>query len=108
MSEPFLTIEAGWHGVFTRQQAKGAIPNGSRIVKTASEKGDSTPYGALGTVLGSLGPFPPEAAAEAKAELVAKGLEPNDVVYAYFVEWDALPRTAVGIMDWKIRRAEAG
>jgi hypothetical protein len=105
-TEPFLKTEVGWQGVFTRQQAAGAIENGARIVKLESEAEDSQPNGALGTVLGSLGPFPPEAAAEAKAELVAKGLEPHDAVFAYFVEWDALPRTAVGIMDWKIRRAD--
>lgn len=104
--EPFLKTEVGWYGVFTRRQADGAIPNGTRIVKAASEKGDSQRVGALGTVLGSLA-FPPGAAEEAKAELRAKGLEPHDVAFAYFVEWDALPRHAVGIMDWKIGRADA-
>jgi hypothetical protein len=108
MTEPFLKTEVGWYGVFTRQQAAGAIANGERIVKVVAEEGDSQPVGALGTVLGSLGPFPPEAAAEAKAELVAKGLPPRDVVFAYFVEWDAAPRQAVGVMDFKIRRADAG
>lgn len=103
--EPFLKTEVGWVGVFTRRQSAGAIPNGTRIVKAEAEEGDSQPVGTLGTVLGSLGPFPPEAAAEAKAKLVAKGLPPRDVTFAYFVEWDTLPRTAVGVMDWKIKEA---
>jgi hypothetical protein len=104
-TEPFLKTEVGWQGVFTRQQAAGAIENGARIVKLESEADDSQPNGALGTVLGSL-EFPPGAAEEARAELLAKGQPPRDVKYAYFVEWDALPRTAVGIMDWKIGRAD--
>lgn len=49
-----LVDEPGWTGTFTRYQAKGAIPNGTRIVKAVSEPGDGTPDGTLGTVLGSI------------------------------------------------------
>jgi hypothetical protein len=105
--EPFLVIEVGWQGAFTRRQADGAIPNGARIVKAHAEEGDGHPVGSLGTVLGSLG-FPPEAAEEAAAELAAKGLDPRPVKYAYFVEWDATPRVAVGVMDYKIGVADGG
>ncbi len=75
----------GWVGQFTNDQAKGAIPNGTRIKKTESEEGDATPDGTLGTVLGSLR-APPE----------------MGMLLFYFVEWDNSKRVAVGIMGWKI------
>lgn len=75
----------GWVGAFTRDQAKGAIPNGTRIKKTASEEGDATPDGTLGTVLGSMR-APPE----------------MGMLLIYFVEWDNRKRVAVSCMGWKI------
>lgn len=105
--EPFLKTEVGWYGLFTRRQAAGAIANGERIVKTVAEPGDSgRPVGTLGTVLGSI-EFPPGSIdAEGEAMLRTHGIAPRDVKYAYFVEWDNAPRQAVGVMDFKIRRAD--
>lgn len=95
-----LFTETGWTGVFTRHETPGALPNGTRIVKAEVEPGDSQPLGALGKVIGSM-PNVPEVFEEAKR----KGLRPPNA-YWYFVEWDALPRHAVAIMDWKIARAD--
>lgn len=95
-----LLTEPGWVGVFTRHETAGAIPNGTTIEKAEVEPGDSQPLGARGKVLGSL-PNIPEVVEEAKR----RGVRPPDA-YWYFVEWDALPRRAVGIIDWKIRRAD--
>lgn len=77
-------------GVFTRGEAPGAIPNGARIVKVIMEAGDSQPVGAGGVVLGSMKP-----PAELRKQF-------PDVHYFYFVEWDAMPGVAVGVMSSKI------
>jgi hypothetical protein len=78
-----LCIEPGWTGIFTREQAEGAIANGRRVVKVKGEAGDAHPVGATATVLGSLS-YP---------ELGGIG---------YFVEWDSRPRVAVFVIAWKI------
>ena len=76
--------EAGWHGAFTRDQAPGAIPNGTSIVKTATEAGDVHPVGTKGTVIGSI-------------------CDPKvDSRTLYFVEWASRPHAAVAVVDWKI------
>jgi len=85
MNEFPLREEAGWAGAFTRGQATGAIPNGTPIVKVQSEQKDAHPEGTLGTVLGSL---------RVEGQLI------------YFIEWAPRPRLAVGVMSWKIARAE--
>lgn len=81
----------GWIGSFTREQAKGAIPNGTRIKKTASEEGDATRDGTPGTVLGSI---------RAPEDMGAMG-----GAMAYFVEWDDKKRVAIGVMGWKVALA---
>lgn len=83
-SEPFLRTEQGWVGVFTRAQDPDAIPNGETVVKVAGEEGDTHPIGARATVLGSLS-------------------HPT-IGIGYFVEWEDLPRHAVGVMAWKIAK----
>lgn len=75
----------GWTGGFTRDQARDALPNGTRIKKTRSEEGDGTPDGTPGTVLGSM-----RAPEEMYFELL------------YFVEWDNHKKVAVGCMGWKV------
>jgi hypothetical protein len=90
MSTPLFDVHPGYTGRHTRGQAPGAIPNGTRIVKQNSEQGDSQLDGALGCVLGSI-----------KTPAGTKGKYPG-VAYFYFVEWDALPRAAVGIISTKI------
>jgi hypothetical protein len=84
----------GYLGVFTRDSEPGAIPNGARIVKVKSEVGDANPVGTLGTVLGSI---------RAPAEV---GRRFPGVVYFYFVEWDSMPRMAVGVFNTKIEPCE--
>lgn len=94
-----LRTEPGWSGNFTREQARGAIPNGARIVKAWCEPGDPHRVGALGTVLGSFA-TPPEAVGVA-------ALDGRPIRHFYFVAWDDTPRVAVGLIDLKIARADA-
>lgn len=75
----------GYTGGFTRDQAPGALRNGTRIMKANSEDGDGHPNGALGTVLGSI-----------SDPNVAKGM------VMYFIEWDARPKVAVGTIGFKV------
>lgn len=82
MSTPEVRPHAGWSGQFTTARAPGAYPNGSRIRKVRSEPGDTTRDGATGRVLGSLAG--------------GRGL------LGYFIEWDALPQTAVFVAGWRI------
>lgn len=72
----------GWTGNFTTQQAAGAIQNGTRIRKITAEHKDAHPVGSLGTVLGSL--------------------QAQEGKLLYFIEWDATPRCAVAVADFKI------
>ena len=84
---PHLTNEPGWTGAFTRARADGALGNGTRIIKRASEPKDGTPDGTPGTVLGSLdaSQFPGRA-----------------TPFVYFIEWDTTPRVAVAVASWKV------
>lgn len=77
--------EEGWLGLFTRHEQMGCWRNGTRIVKTMAEPGDTHPIGAKGTVLGSV-------------------YVPTQGV-GYFVEWDDMPRVAVGVVAAKIGKA---
>lgn len=89
----------GYIGLFSKEQAEGAIPNGTPIVKSWCEVGDSHDIGQTGTVLGSI--LVPE-------DLVPKKLS-LDSKYFYWVEWDDIPRRAVGILGKKIgRKNETG
>lgn len=90
MTLPKLREEPGWLGWFTREQADGALPNGTRIRKIKSEPLDSQPDGAPGTVLGSFAVDP----------------EHERVRYCYFVEWDAVPRLAVGLVDYRLAQED--
>jgi hypothetical protein len=71
--------------MFTTEQAEGAWPTGTHVIKIKAEPGDKHPVGATATVLGSIG---------------APG-----VGLGYFVEWDALPRHAVFVVAWKLAKA---
>jgi len=81
MTVPNINNEPGWYGSFTRDQAEGALPNGTPIVKVNSEPNDATPDGTKGSILGSI---------------AAEGL------LFYFVEWSSRPRVAIGCMSTKI------
>lgn len=89
-----LRTEEGWQGFFTREEAPGAYENGTRIEKTNSAPGDGHHDGETGTVLGSL------SAQDAVNEL---GAQPKDSDLAYFIEWDDMPRMAVGIGSARIK-----
>jgi hypothetical protein len=89
-----IQSEPGWVGPFTRNQAEGAIPNGSRIVKVCLERGDTHPPGSKGIVLGSIGPFSPT---------FQVSTEFPPAKYSYFVAWDSEPRIAVSVIEYKIK-----
>lgn len=84
-----ISNHPGYFGFFTRDQAEGAITNGTRIVKANSEPGDGNADGAPGVVLGSLA-----------VDVLQLGPR-----IAYFVEWDARPRMAVFVADSKVTPA---
>lgn len=76
--------------------AEGKLPNGTRVRKVNSSAGDTHHDGALGTVVGALGP----AGEEIKAELRRLGL--REVEWMYWVVWDDLPGVPVAITDTRI------
>jgi hypothetical protein len=88
-------LHPGYKGRHTQGQAPGAIPNGTRVVKQNTQPGDSQPDGALGIVLGSF-------KAPTGLKLAARSERLMGVTYFYFVEWDALPGVAVGVVSTKI------
>ena len=103
--DPF-TMEPKRYGncVFTRQEAEGAIPNGTVIRKCDAEEGDGHPIGAMGVVIGSL-------AADPRNELPTSKLlemEPRfrDSQFAYFIEWRGEPHMVTGIIAPKIETVE--
>ena len=81
--------------VYTKNQAEGALPNGTRIEKVNSEPGDGHQDGAAGTVIGSIGP-----------------VEIPDFTdrYAYFVAWDEDPGAGlpVGIREGRVKALIGG
>lgn len=77
--------EPGWEGAFTRNRHPGAMPSGTRIVKSVHESGDMVPVGTVGTVLGSIG---------------------TPDMTGYFVAWDSHPHRAVFLAGFKIAKAE--
>lgn len=87
-----LKEEEGWTGAFTRAQAKGAMPNGTRVRKLAGDPGDTHPICSPGVVLGSFATPP--------GMRLPTDMRQIDIFY--FIEWDAHPKHAVGTPDWKI------
>jgi hypothetical protein len=77
-------------GAFTKQQAPEAKhKNGSRVEKAMYEKGDATPLGTKGTVLGSI------------------YMPGKQYGAAYFVTWDNRPNYAVLVVEWKIKTIDS-
>lgn len=70
--------------VLTTDQAPGAWQNGTRIRKAVYELGDMHAVGALGKIIGSMGPD-------------------KDGAYNYFVEWDDHPDLPVFVTGKRIR-----
>ena len=94
MRAPMMVTEPGITGMFTRDQAEGAIPNGSRVSKCNSVPySDATPDGTGGVVLGSIGPI----------DLKIPSLPP---MFGYWVMWDNRPNHAVFIMGLKVQKEE--
>ena len=81
-------IEREYFGMFTRDQADGAWPNGTRVIKVKGDPGgdDTTALGVTGTVLGSI--MMPEVSRHP----------------FYFIEWDDKPLIAIGVSGWKIEQ----
>ena len=87
MTKPNFRNYPGWIGMHARDEAIGVLRNGTRIIKTVFEVGDTHPTDTTGTVLGSAVMPCPE--------------RPDSALF-YFVEWDALPHVATGVASFQI------
>lgn len=76
--------------MYTTEQAEGAWPNGTRVIKAHKNKGDSHDIGALATVIGSY-------------------KSPENNMIAYFLIWDDTPGLPSCCMhvDGRLRLAES-
>lgn len=82
-----MSVQVALGIAFSPDEAPGAWPNGSRVRKETWEPGDVLPRGALGTVLGSVGPFDPA---------------PMGSPYGYFIEWDGFGRLLFFVRSAKV------
>ena len=86
-------------------QDEGEWPKGTRVRKAHSNHDDTHQDGALGTIVGALGPFSPIERAETILRLAE--VEKNmieDVVCIYWVEWDDIPGIPVAIADYRLEK----
>jgi hypothetical protein len=92
---PILRDYPGYTGKFIRDQALGAISNGTRVAKINSVHGDTVGDGELGTIVGSLDivKAAPSLADQYRAE------------FLYFIEWDSMPRHIASVRDFRVGRA---
>ena len=81
---------------------EGWWPKRTRVEKIRSEPGDGHQDGALGSIVGALGPGPPSAQAELIVKLARMGVEEGGE-YVYWVEWDDMPGIPVAIADYRIK-----
>lgn len=72
---------------YIRDEAPGAWPNGTRVVKLVQEPTDAHAVGAEAVVLGSLGP--------------ASYMQ-HQSIYGYFVEWDDTPGIPCFVLSTRI------
>jgi len=86
-------------------QDKGRWPRGTRVRKVGTKPGDSHQDGALGTIVGALGPATASQRAEFIIKLANKGIN-GDIEYIYWVEWDDIPVIPVAITDNRIEPVE--
>ena len=84
---------------------QGRWPRGTRVRKVNTKPGDAHQDGALGTIVGALGPVTGWQRAELIIELAKQGID-GDVEYFYWVEWDDIPGIPVGIADNRIEPVE--
>ena len=82
-------------------QDEGRWPKGTRIRKVGTKLGDSHQDGALGTIVGALGPTTASQRAEVIIDLAKQGIN-GDIEYIYWVEWDDAPGIPVAITDNRI------
>jgi len=82
---------------------KGRWPKRTRVTKVCSQSGDAHEDGALGTIVGALGPTSPSQRAELIPELAKQGIT-EDVVCIYWVEWDDISGVPVAITDYRLER----
>ena len=80
---------------------EGRWPKGTRVRKVNAKPGDTHQDGALGTIVGALGPLTAGQRAELIIELANKGVN-GDIECFYWIEWDDLPGIPVGIADCRI------
>lgn len=66
---------------------KGRWAKGTRVKKVCSKPGNTHQDGALGTIVGALGPI----TASQRAELIISGTD-EDIECFYWVEWDDFAR----------------
>ena len=79
-------------------QDKGRWPKGTRVKKVCSQPEDTHQDGALGTIVGALGPTTASQRPKFIIDLAKKGID-GDVEYLYWVEWDDMPGIPVAITD---------
>jgi len=82
-------------------QDEGRWPKGTRVRKVNTRPGDTHQDGALGTIVGALGPVTASQRAEAIIDLAKNGIN-GDVEYIYWVEWDDIPGIPVAVADDRI------
>jgi hypothetical protein len=86
-------------------QDKGRWPKGTRVKKVCSQPGDIHRDGALGTIVGALGPATASQRAEFIIKLAKQGIN-GDIEYIYWVEWDDILGIPVAITDNRIEPVE--
>lgn len=84
---------------------KGRWPKGTRVRKVNTKPGDTHQDGALGTIVGALGPLSGSQRAELIIALAKKGIS-QDIECMYWVEWDDIPGIPVAIADCRIEPVE--
>jgi len=86
---------------YTTEQAKGALPNWTRVRKINSKEDDTHKDGALATIIGSSGPLDVAAlASPLPPEAAGKPL------YVYWVIWDDVPGLPVGIAGFRVEAVD--
>lgn len=95
--------------VFTRNEADGAWPNGTKVRKIYAEEGEgqfqpnerATAIGEIGTVIGSVETEVPE-----KGTPEFRSIDPHlrDAEIAYFIEWQQAPNECVAAVDKKLEK----
>ena len=84
---------------------KGRWDKGRRVRKVGTKAGDAHQDGALGIIVGALGPLTASQRAESIIALDKNGVD-GDVEYIYWVEWDDNPGIPVAITDNRIEPVE--